>query len=53
MIDVSGLNVNQLDNARTRLEVPAAPTPGNCSATYTEAANPGDTFAVQVDTSGC
>ena len=53
MIDVSGLNVNPYDNAHTRLEAINAPTPANCSATYTEAANPGDTFTVQVVTSGC
>jgi MSHA pilin protein MshA len=53
MIDVSGMTVNQLDNARTRLEATNAPTPASCSATYTEAANPGDSFAVQVVTSGC
>ena len=53
LIDLSGLNINQLDNAHTRLEVQNAPTPATCSATYTEAANPGDVYTVAVATSGC
>ena len=53
IIDVTGLNVNRLNNAQTRFEVIGAPTLATCSATYTEAANPGDIFVVQVDTSGC
>lgn len=53
LIDVSGLYANQLNNAQTRLEVIGAPTQAHCSATYTEATNPGDTYSVLVDTSGC
>jgi MSHA pilin protein MshA len=53
LIDVTGLYVNRLDNAQTRLEVIGAPTQAQCSATYTVAAKPGDTYSVLVDSSGC
>lgn len=53
LVDVAGLDVAKPDAAHTRFEVRGAATPGNCSATYTEAINAGDVYTVTVDTSGC
>lgn len=53
LIDVTGLYVNRLDSAQTRLEVIGAPMQARCSATYTAAPKPGDIYSVRIISSGC
>jgi len=53
LIDATGLYVDQLNNEQTRFEVVGAPAQAQCSATYTLAAHPGDTYSVRINSSGC
>jgi type II secretory pathway pseudopilin PulG len=53
LIDATGYRVMHLNSFQTRLEVIAAPSPTECSATYSEAESPGDTYTVASSTSGC
>ena len=53
LVDVSGLTTSQTGATQTRLEVPGAPNPALCSATYTKPRNPGDEYSVSVVTTGC
>jgi MSHA pilin protein MshA len=53
LIDSSSYVTVFPDNARTRFDVPGAPTPSRCSVTYTEARSPTNPYAVSFDTSGC
>ncbi len=53
LIDTSGFTVTRPDTARTRFEVNGAPSPSQCSVTYTEAPDWNTPATITSDTSGC
>lgn len=53
LINHTGYTLVRPDTARTRFEVPGAPTPATCSVTYVEAPNWTTPATVSMSTAGC
>lgn len=53
LVDTTGFTVTRPDTARTRFEVNGAPTPSQCSVTYTEAPDWSTPAGISSDSSGC